>query len=365
MTKIIYLQSLHRPYNQNLNSVKWVCKFIEKKNSHNEISKSELYISFYIYFIEEFYNLYSKVQNNYLTHGVPTFESIQNSYLFIKQLDKSHQREGIVKALALRTNDVEKSIFSTYKASSYFLNLSKTKLKFINSNNALTDIGIELNSFKSNMLFLSKKERMILFTSVINTDFHFFVSLLLLLKIQKKFVILDLAEIHYDFLVDELKIRRFSTQESDLNFSRVREYWIKDLEVLDRNSNIKKIFLEIISESGFSELYLHLKSQVADYYQNEIIGKIKYQRRLDLFKTVYSETKKNELGFLPLYIIAGKMKMSKALFQNFIAEFYETEKQTYSIFFNNIVQSTSMKNQYLIRNRPVVNIRIKELNKIE
>jgi len=69
------------------------------------------------------------------------------------------------------------------------------------------------------------------------------------------------------------------------------------------------------------------------------------------------------LGFLSLQDIADQMKMGKKSFQNFISEFYESEKNKYNIFFNNVVQAISGKNQYFIRNRPVVNIRIKELNK--
>lgn len=364
MNGIIYIKSLHRPYNQNLNSVKWVCKFIEKKNSNNEISKSDFYIEFYIYFLKKFYYLYRKAPSAYLSHGIPTFESIQNSFLHLKDLDKDKKKQRISEALSNRTNDTERSIFSTYKASSYFINLAKTKLKFVDNNNKLTDNGAALNSFKSNDLFLSKKEREILFTSILNNDFHFFISLALLKKIQKKVKNLDLEELHYDFLVEKIKIRHFNfTEDSKLNFSKVRDYWIKDLQILDNNYNLRKLFSDLINDGGFQTEYKEIQSLVKEYYTDKIVSKSKYQKRLELFEHIYLESKKNELGFLPLYFIADKMKLSKNSFQNFIIEFYESEKRTYNIFFNNIVQSTSMKNQYLIRNRPVVNIRIKELNK--
>ncbi len=364
MNEIIYIKSLHRPYNQNLNSVKWVCKFIENKNSNGEISKSDLYVEFYIYFLKKFYGLYIKSSEGYLTHGIPTFESIQNSYLHLKGLDKDKKKERINEALANRTNSIERSIFSTYKASSYFLNLAKTKLKFVDHNNKLTENGVALNGFKSNDLILSQKEREILFTAILNNDFHFFISLSLLKKIQKKVKNLDLEELHYEFLLDKIKIRHFDfTENSKLNFSKVRDYWIKDLQILDNSYNIRKVFLNFINNGGFQTEYKEIQNLVNDYYKEKIVSKSRYQKRLELFEEIYVESKKNELGFLSLNDIADKMKLNKKMFQIFIMEFYESEKRTYNIFFNNIVQSTSIKNQFLIRNRPVVNIKIKELNK--
>ncbi len=108
---------------------------------------------------------------------------------------------------------------------------------------------------------------------------------------------------------------------------------------------------------------MKVKKIVDDYYKEKIVSKSKFQEKIDFFITIYETTPKNELGFLSLQDIANQMKMGKKSFQNFISEFYESEKNKYNIFFNNVVQAISGKNQYFIRNRPVVNIRIKELNK--
>ncbi len=362
---INFIKSLHRPYNQNLNSVKWVCKFIKEKNSNSEISKSEFYIEFYIYIIKKFFNLYNKKSNEALTHGIPSFESIKKPYDALIGLTKERKKKIINDALFNRRDEVEKSIFSTYKATSYFINLTKDKLKFVDFENKLTSSGEKLVSCRSNDFRLSKKEKEILFCAIIKEDFNFFISLSLLQKIQNKVKNLNIEEIHFEFLVEKFNIKHFRYTEAsnEKNFSKVREHWIKDLGLLDKNYNIKKTFLKIITKEGLEEPYREVKKLVDDYYKEKIVSKSKFQEKIDFFIAIYETTPKNELGFLSLQDIADQMRMGKKSFQNFISEFYESEKNKYSIFFNNVVQSISGKNQYLIRNRPVVNIRIKELNK--
>lgn len=365
MEKTTFIISLHRPYNQNLNSVKWVCKFIKDKNSNNEISKSDFYIEFYLYLINKLYNLYKKNPNEFLSHGIPSFDSIKKSYDTMKGLTKDKKKRIINESLAKRENEFQKSIFNTYKATSYFINLAKDKLGFVDHNNKLNGIGEKLVSYRSNDFKLSKKEKEVLFNSIIKSDFHFFISLSLLQKVQKKVKNLSIEEIHFEFLVEKFDIRHFRYTEAsnEKNFSKVREHWMKDLDFLDRNFNVKKAFLEIILNEGFEEPYKKVKKLVDDYYKEKIVSKSKFQEKIDIFTEVYETTPKNELGFLSLQDIADQMKMGKKSFQNFISEFYESEKNKYNIFFNNVVQAISGKNQYFIRNRPVVNIRIKELNK--
>lgn len=364
MNNVIYIQSLHRPYNQNLNSVKWVCRFIKKKNSNKEISKSDFYLEFYIYLIKKFYTLYQQSPNESLGHGIPSFESIKNSYLHIKGLSKKKKKEIIIHSISSRKNSVDRSIFSTYKASSYFINLTKDKFDFIDANNRLKERGEILNTFRSREFKLSKKEKEILFCAVLKNDFHFFTSLLLLKKAQRKIDNLSIEEIHYDFLIEQYNIRHFNfTEASQLNFSKVRDYWIKDLDILDKKFNIKKTFLDLMTKNGFKEQYKELQSQVNSYYKEKITSKSKFKKTVDLFVRVYIESPKNELGYLSLQEIADKMGVNKISFQNFINKFYELEKGKYNIYFSNIVQAISGKNQYFIRNRPIVNIKIKELNK--
>lgn len=365
MEDIIYIKSLHRPYNQNLNSVKWVCKFIKDKNNNNEIFKSDFYVDFYVYLIKKLYNLYKKNPNESLTHGIPSFDSVKKSYDSIIGISKERKKRIINESLTKRENEIEKSIFTTYKATSYFINLAKDKLQLIDTNNKLKENGELLVSYRSNDFKLSKKERRILFSSIVKSDFHFFISLALLQKVQKKVKNLSVEEIHFEFLIEKFNIRHFRYTEAsnEKNYSKVREHWINDLNFLDKNLNIKKEFLEIIINEGFEDSYRIIKKQVENYYKEKIVSKSKLQDMIDFFIDIYETIPKNELGFISLQDIANRMKMGKKLFQIFISDFYELEKNKYNIFFNNVVKAISGKNQYFIRNRPVVNIRIKELNK--
>lgn len=364
MDPIIYIKSLHRPYNQNLNSVKWVCKFI-KDNSNNDISKSDFYVEFYLYMIKKLYKLYEINPNETLTHGIPSFDSIKKSYDTLIGESKQKQKQIISKSITKRENEYEKSIFSTYKATSYFINLAKDKLNFVDDDNKLNISGEILVNCRSNAFKLSEKEKIIIFNSIIRCDFHFFISLVLLKKVERKVKNLSIEEIHFEFLAEKLDIKHFRYTEAsnEINFSKIRDYWIKDLGCLDRNLNLRKSFLEAINNEGFENPYMKIKQLVNDYYKENISSKSKFHEKREIFIDIYETTPKNELGFLSLQDIANQMKMGNKSFQNFISKFYELEKNKYNIFFNNVVQSISGKNQYFIRNRPVVNIKIKELNK--
>lgn len=362
MESIIYIKSLHRPYNQNLNSVKWVCKFI--KNNKEEISKSDFYLDFYIYIVEKFYNAYKKRPEQPLSHGIPLYDSIERSYDALIAQSKENKRKIIMQALVKRETETARSIFNTYKAASYFINLAKDKLQFVDNDNNLRNSGEILTGLRSRDFNLSKKEKEILFSSILKNDFHFFISQALFYKSIKNATSLSIEETHFDFLVEQFNMRHFKYTEASnqVNYSKIREHWIRDLDLLDKNLNIRKPFLEIISEDGFEANYQEIKDQVNKYYKNKVVPKIKIQKKIELFMEVYKTEQKNELGFLPLQDIADKMNMGKKTFQNLISEFYELERNKYNIYFNNVVQAISGKSQYLIRNRPVVNIRIKELN---
>lgn len=362
MESIIYIKSLHRPYNQNLNSVKWVCKFIKKKNSNKEIAKSEFYTQFYIYTIRKLFLLYKK-SNLSTTHGVPLSDSVSKAYNYIFSVKKEKRKDVISKSLLNREDENDRAIFSTYKATSYYINLAKDKLHFIDKHNSLSILGQELITIRSSDFKINIKESIIIFKSILDNDFHFFTSLLLLKKYENKIHNIILSDIHYDFLVSFFGIKHFNfTEASQSNFNTVREYWIEDLKILDKNNNIRKIFNDVILSHNLNENYQEIKEAIDIFYKEKIVSKTKLRKKIDLFYTLYTNIPKNELGFVPLHVIAYQMKMSKKSFQEFLSHFYESEKNKYNIFFNNIVQSYSVKNQYLIRNRPVVNIRIKELN---
>ena len=259
--------------------------FVKKKNSNNEISKSDFYIEFYVYIVKKLYNLYKKNPKESLTHGIPSFDSIKKSYDTLIGKSKDKKEKIINKSIVKRETEFEKSIFSTYKATSYFINLAKDKLEFVDKNNKLKDIGESLVGFRSNDFKLSKKEKEILFRSVIKNDFHFFISLSLLQRVHKKVKNLSIEEIHFEFLIEKFNVRHFRYTEAsnEKNFSKIREHWINDLDFLDKNCNIKKTFLDILVSEGFDESYKKIKKQVDDYYKDKIVVKSKMQEKVVFF----------------------------------------------------------------------------------
>ena len=241
MNELVYIKSLHRPYNQNLKTVKWVCEFIHKFNQDNNIAKSNFYYEFYYYILDKLFDLYEQKSEIDQVHGMPSFSAIKKSRDHLKQYSRKERKKIINESMSERISDIDKSIFNTYKAISYFINLAKDKLDFVNKEYQLTQNGKQLIKTWNSKNKIGLMEKQLLFRSIVDNDFHFFISLLLLRKTKKKYNNLMLDELHYDFLATRFNVRHFSfTKASKKNYTVVRNAWIDDLDILDKNYNLKK-----------------------------------------------------------------------------------------------------------------------------
>ena len=130
------LHSLHRPFHRPLWIVKWVCLFYVKRQKQKEncFYYKDTIVDFYFILLEWLYNGFPKDSN-----GIPSQDAINAVYLefsmiavderpsYLKEILSKEKREGI-----------EKQIYSTYKAASYYLNLAIDKLHFLdNDGNSL------------------------------------------------------------------------------------------------------------------------------------------------------------------------------------------------------------------------------------
>jgi len=151
LNDVIYIQSLHRPFNQNLNTVKWVCKFVSSLD--NEIIRSEFYLDFYRYIFKFLNNEYCNIVINH--HGLPSKESLSKVFNHLNGLPKDKFRSVVQASLKNRETILDKNIYTTYKASSYYINLAKDKFKLLREDYQLSNQGEKLLKFKSNAFILA------------------------------------------------------------------------------------------------------------------------------------------------------------------------------------------------------------------
>ena len=127
---IIY--SLHRPFHKSLVSVKWVCIYMEEmEKKQKKISPSSFYIDFFFYFINILNTKYNKLNIPAELEGVPTPNTLKEVISHFMGYSDEEKSELLKVILANRESDIEKKIYSTYKATSYYINLAKDKFELI------------------------------------------------------------------------------------------------------------------------------------------------------------------------------------------------------------------------------------------
>jgi len=359
MTEIKYIQSLHRPFNQNLNTAKWVCSFVNSLGNKG-VPKSQFYARFYLYLIEKLSKRYNKSPSLDLT-GLPSAEAISNVHAFIKA-NSQHEILDLIAAKVRNPSDqIDRNIYSTYKACSYYINLAKDKFKLVDENNQLTPNGRKLMSLKSNEFELSSKERYFFFQVILEVDFHLFITNCYFQKVGDKYNLSDRETDQFNFLDEYYGIGHFNFTSASLgNFNTVRNYWIKDLKVLDKNHNIRKIYGDLLISDKYIATKGDLDVKFKAYETSNLVKKRKYNTFKKQFLSSYDNCKANELGYVNLYEVKKGLNVSMENFQKYLSEFYEAERNNYSLFFNNIVHSIDKRKRFYIRNRPVLNIKIKK-----
>lgn len=359
--------SLHRPYHQPLKATRWVCRFLESRNT--KIKSSELNIRFYLYLINFLNKSYSDNEpESYL--GLPSKTAIDKVNEFVSGKTQKQQIKDIQDALGKSTREgIEKQIFSTYKAASYYVNLAKDKLGLIDQKNNLSIYGKELLEIRSGtgLFEYTRNEKKFYLKRLLKTDFVPFVSLCLFNRLAVRYKIKDsreLADLNFDFLDKFCNIRHFNYTNISLeNYNTVRNYWIDKLDALGKSRMLKKSVIKLIEDDlELSNWYDKLLEDFRSYEQIYFKDQKTYLTKKVKFETRYSECideGKVDLGFVNLFDIKETLKMSHENFEIFLNKYYEQEKGRRHIFFNNIVNSVDRRKRFYVRNVPVLKVKIK------
>jgi hypothetical protein len=361
MDKVLYIESLHRPFSQQLKTTKWVCIYIA--SSKTKISSSNLNLNFYYYLIILLEKEYRKETPKEF-NGLPSDSAIYNIYEYLKNKSKKKFLKEIPQIIKSRNTSLEKQIYSTYKAASYYVNLAKEKFGLVNDKNVLTSNGKDLLTLRSNFYKLSTGEKEFYFRRILEADFHLFLTQCLFARLERKYSLKNTIEEQLEFIDKFLLISHFNFTSSSLsNYSIVRGYWADTLNVIDSNGNIRKKFIAIInSDPLFKRLFAELNALFIDFEKDNFKLKKSYLTKKMKFINIYKEcirTNISDLGFINLYDIKKQMHISSERFNAFLNDFYEIEKNDLNIFFSNTVNSIDRRERFLIRNRPVIKIKIK------
>lgn len=361
MAPIIYIASLHRPFNQQLKTSKWVCQFVYSWKKR--LTSAELYGEFYYYLIDKLNEEYKIAVPGNL-NGLPSSSSIENINNYLRSKTKVEFLEELPKIISSRKSNIEKQIYSTYKASSYYLNLAKDKFALIDGKNSLSSKGIELLKIRSSFFHFSSKEELFYFERILSADFHLFLTHCLFLRLSKKYSLKNTTFEEADFINRYLDIKHFNFTTSSLsNYNVVRSAWVTSLNVVNQFGKIRRKFLEIIeSNEWYKTNFMDLSDLVSKFENEDLKSILIYRKKRDQFFKIYLKKLKfepNDQGYINLYDIKDEMKISYANFQNLLSDIYEREKIKKSIFFNNVVNSIDTRKRFYIRTRPVIKIKIK------
>lgn len=142
-----FFESLHRPYHQPLKMARWVCEYINSRK--NKIQASQLNVDFYLYALNKLKKIYSIVSDTEYPGLISrtAVDSVSEKFYGLSLKSKRELIQSVLKSE--RILSVDKQIYSTYKAASYYINLAKEKLELIDNKNRLTQYGENLLSIKS------------------------------------------------------------------------------------------------------------------------------------------------------------------------------------------------------------------------
>ena len=361
MSEIKVLPSLHRPYQCPLWIVKWICYFYDKRShSSNGYVLFEDFMSDMYFIMLEWLKKYYPV--DYCV-GVPSKEAIDAVLNYFEQLHLD-SRVLALKGILIkskRSKGIETQVYSTYKAISYYHNLAKEKLHFVDD--------IDKCSCWNHGSFIRckfhcsivKHERVMYIRQILMYDGHFFLSLLLLQKYTKKYDI-KIEDVVFEFMQKYYPTPRFDfVSQSQQNYYEVRKHWIEQLNLITKTGTLNPVLSRCISEnSTFSSLKSDILNNIT-LYIGDIRKRSAYLKNSVLFNLSYkNRLKKQEdkSGFVNLYDICSDMKMNYAKFNAFISEYYEYERLKKNIYLINIVSTIDQRKRFIIRKTPVLKIKI-------
>ncbi len=362
-----FIGSLHRPFNTRLKTCKWVCTFAEEYDGSN--FKND----FFIHTIKFLYKHYTNKKEG--INGLPSKKTVEILYEYILKhpnIDTDLTRFG--NPSKKNYTDIDKKLFSNLKAVSYYITLSK-KLALIDSKYSLTDDGLKFSKLRSSsigFISLTSKEKEFLIQRILENDSVPFLFSIKYYHLKKEYQLThtELSETNNEFLklLDSfLGIREFRYKQSSwLNYIKVRESWIEDLELLSQSSyTLKANYLKLIQSNTESKFIYNKIFKIMINFENSLFKTLGNYRNFKLYLYQAYQIIKNDMffdniGYVNLYDIKEKLNMSFNDLEAMLNRLTTDESNRKKVFFNNIISAVDNRKRYNVKNTLVLNIRIKE-----
>lgn len=352
------LYGLHRPFHQPLWMVKWVCAFFAQRKTKKQgfFVCSDITADFYFVMLDWLCERYPEHYNG----GIPSKESVLVVRNEFSKINKE-ERFGYLKSILQKKRDskIEKQIYSTYKASGYYINLAKEKLNLIDNKGNITVDNFPSKYWKIPNLYTS--ERAVVLKQILKHDAVYFLSLCLLKREAYKYG-LSLSELIYDFLRKFYSGARFDfISRSHHNYYIVRKYWGEMLGVSTKSNGLSSFTKQVIlssheTQKTYNDIISFIKS-----YRPTMKRQQSFNRLVAKFNKTYGQLIKNQElinEYVNLHDICNAMGMGYSRFNMFLSEFYERFRITKNIFFINIVSTIDQRKRFYVRDMPVLSIKI-------
>lgn len=353
------IDSLHRPFHRPIWIVKWVCYFIIQRDKNNKgyISYKDVTIDFYFFLLKQLYNNYP--QDN---DGIPSIESVNDVWSFFHTVE-IEQREKTLRDILSREREkgIETKIYSTYKAASYYLNLSDEKLHFLNEKGEVVCWNRKQLTKAVLKSGINDTDRKTYLRHIIKYDGHFFLSMCLLQKPVKQYALKMEDEI-FKFMQLYYPTSSFEyTKKSHSNYYVVRKRWLELLGVINDTGSLNKVLINVIKDdSSFEIIYQGVKNNIKDF-TDDIRKKSNFIKNKKKFIAIYQklvQASEDKSDFVNLYDISKELRMSFHRFQDFLSQFYQEERLVRNIFFVNVVSTIDQRKRFYIGSSPVIKIKI-------
>lgn len=344
-----------------LKSIVWVCHFVKYAEEHSlPISPSHFYVEFFRYHLCEILKRHDVNEDKYKGLISMSKAKIVSNWLCnkttIEELETS-----ISNILQKRRNKEEKIVYSTYKNTSYYITLAK-KMGYLNSDYKLESDAYDLLLANKRFYTLSGKEKENIFSHIISCDTDVFLPLLLSLPFKRK-IMKNAEDLHLIYLEKSCDVNYFNyvKKSQSSNYDKVRLAWVEELNITDSYLKIRKHYRRILETFEYKNKYLFHKKNLFSFLSQYVK---KRMQNLFFYNAIESEYKnmiyleKHDLGFVNLYDLKSKFRLSFSSFEEIINSYYNEYGKIKLILFSNIVSSIDARKRFIVNGNPVIKIRI-------
>lgn len=348
--------SLHRPFHSPLWVARWVCEYLyfyKPKSTKNNINAA----TFFLWYIYRLKKLYSKNENINEYISRKTIEEVCDYFnSFHSNASKLKKLEVILHKK--RNDSIDKHIYSTYKASTYAINLAEDKLGLV-AGVELTNVGKQLHFYSAPNTKIITADKVIFLRQILEKDFYFFVPYCLLQTYYK--MGFDLDKAIFDFSERYYPISRFDyTHCSHDNYTKVRMQWINQLGILTENNKLRQWVRNEI-QNIYSLQFDIIQKQIIEFISSKKKHSLR-SARLDAMYQVYMTLLNSSegSGYVNLYDIMTKMRMGYERFNSLLQLYYDERSRKENIFLINIIATMDVRKRFVVRGKPVMKIKIQK-----